>query len=207
MNLEYRYTQSDLLRGERYHYHYTPYEGAALLPAYRGDRLRAVARFAGQGNEAVPAADASAPGGAGLPFAGVFDRPVDTLRELAAASAWVAGGGDPGNAELVAFADALLRKFEVSKRLRRRYAVGLKLERRDGAAVDAYCYLAYLVARRTSAADFLWRLNALLKLGDLVISTDGGEISTGAAAAMAEALRLELEMVSRLADDKGVPLA
>jgi hypothetical protein len=207
MTLVYRYTQKDLLHGEAYHYHYTPYEGAALLPAYRDDRTRALARLSGPGGAAAPAASEPAPGGAGRPFAGVFERPVDTLRELAAAAAWVAGGGDPENAGLVAFADALLRKFEVSKRLRSHYAVGLKLERRDAAPVDAYCHLAYLLSRRSSAADLLWRLNGLLKLGDLVISTDGAQLSPAAAAAMAEALRQELEMVSRLAGDKGVPLA
>ena len=206
MSHKYRYTQEDVLRGEPYHYHYTPYEGTALLPAYRSERLHALARLSARADSAELAGGATAPGVRRPPCAGVMDRPVDTVNELASFSAWVAAGGDAGDPELVDFVDSLVRKFEVSKRLRKQYLAGIRMERSDGAAADAYCYLAYLVARRSGGADLLWRLNTLLKLSDLVTSTDVEQFSPTAAAAMVEALHIELDMVSRLASDKGVPM-
>jgi len=204
----YRYTERDLLDGAPYHYHYTPYEGVALLPAYRRDRAAALDRLS-----AHPALDETAISEAGEagdtivpPCAGFLGRSVDTLRELAAAAAWVAGGGDPLQPDLVAFIDALVRKFEVAKRLRSRYGVGLAVERRDSAAVAAYCYLAYLVAQRPSEADRLWRLNTLLKLNDLLVSTGTEGLPPAAAAALTTALRQELDMVAALAESKGLPL-
>jgi hypothetical protein len=209
MTSGYRYTERDLLQGAAYHYHYTPYEGAALLPAYRRDRSRALDRLAarkGLDETVIATAGTAAGQAAAPPCAGIFGRPVDTNSELAKTAAWVARGGDPLDANLVAFVDALIRKFEITKRLRSRYGVGLAVEERNSAGPDAYCYLAYLVARRPSGADLLWCLNALLKLNDLLLSTDTAALPPTAEAAWAEALRRELDMVAGLAARKGVTL-
>jgi hypothetical protein len=129
---------------------------------------------------------------------------VETDSELAAAAAWVGGGGDPGHSDLVALVNELVRKFEISKRLRSRYGAGLRVEMHDGAPVDAYCHLAFLVARRPAGCNRLWRLNTLLKLNDLVISTGLRGLSPDAAGAAARAIRVELAEVSELAREKGV---
>jgi hypothetical protein len=195
----YPYTQNDLLAGEPYHYHYTAYQGPAFLEAYHRDRLAALARFECRAG--------NAPGAAGAPpFAGLYERPLETAAELAAAASWVARGGDVCRRDLVALVDALMRKFEISKRLRSRYGVGLRVEMRDSAPIDAYCHLAFLVARCPEGWDRLWRLNALLKLNDLVISADTGSLPPDAAWSAARAIRMELDAVRALAREKGVAI-
>ena len=207
MSGPYPYTRDDLLAGSPFHYHYTPFEGPALLGAYSRDRARALLRL-GTLADAVPAQGASlgtVESRDGVPpFAGVLGRAVETAAELAHAAAWVAAGGDPGHRDLVTLTNELVRKFEISKRLRSRYGEGLRVDVRDSAPVEAYCHLSYLVARQLGEGRRLWRLNALLKLNDLVISTETDTLSSGAARSALEAIRLERTEVLALAQDKGV---
>lgn len=213
MSLKYHYTENDLLAGEPYHYHYTLYEGVSLLQAYLENRKKTLARLDKQmksrsGNDIEAAAldTRSAGEDEPPPFSGVLVRPVNTVKELLAASRWVARGGDIRHPELLMFVDSLTKKFEVAKRLRSNYAVGLRVDVKDSAPVDAYCYLAFLIACRDSPEDLLWRLNALLKLNDLIISTDIRNLSSDAIRPEIQAMRFELEQVSRLAREKQVSI-
>jgi hypothetical protein len=192
--MTYPYTATDLLEGEPCHYFFAPFAGSGLLAGYAADRAAALARFA-----RLAAAAPEEKGEAGSPpFAGIFSRRVDTDADLAAAAAWVRRGGDSSAAELVAWVDGLLHKIEVVKRLRRSYGPGLAVTEPTPASLDAYCRLSFLAARRLTGADDLKRLNALLKLGDLVISS-AAIPSPAAARDMAEAIRAERAAVAELA--------
>ncbi|OEJ69561.1 hypothetical protein [Magnetovibrio blakemorei] len=215
MSHTYRYTEKDLLAGEAYHYHYAQYEGEALLQGYAEDRARVLAtlehKLAQGGYEKggdvnvvqalaawpVPLRDAG-----NAPFRGIFDRPVNTANELSAAVAWVACGGDYQNDTLVRLVDVLVKKFEVSKRLRSRYAPGVRLDVRDSAPLGAYCCLAFLIALCPESSAQLWRLNALLKINDLVVSADWSSLDAYSYAAFLAALRIERDMVNALLKDK-----
>lgn len=205
MSADYPYTRNNLLAGTPSHYHYTVYQGPAFLEAYNRDRRRALKQLdtltGGVSmpdalGEGVPAADRVPP------FSSPFARPVETAAELARAAAWVARGGDPGHSDLAALVNELVRKFEISKRLRSRYGAGLRVDVRDSAPLDAYCHLAFLIARRPRLCECLRHLNALLKLNDLVISTGFRGVTPEAARAAKRALRIELVEVWKLAREK-----
>lgn len=216
MTNSYRYTQTNLLDGEPYHYFYAPFEGVDLLRGYRESRELALDKLNEQllaaGENKLASIISSWPEGKGtaemeMPFGNVFDRHVDTAKELASATIWVAQGGDIKSPNLVDFVNSLIKKFEVSKRLRSRYVPGLKLEVKDSATVEAYCHLAFLTSLFPFASEKLWRMNALLKLNDVLISTDRSNVDVLALAAMIAAIRVELTMMERLAMEKGISLA
>lgn len=218
MSKDYFYTDKDLLNGDPYHYHYTQYEGMSFLNGYCNDRLHALETL----NQRLKLRKANLQTSAiavwperkgtkdiiaeAMPLSGVFDRAIDTTQELAAVTKWVARGGNIENEELMGFVDALIKKFEVSKRLRSRYAVGLRTEVHDSAAISAYCFFAFLIAIWPSDLKSIWRMNTLLKVNDLLLSTDTTSIDTLETAALATAVRIEFTMITSIANSKGLSI-
>jgi len=214
----YAYTRTDLLQGEPQHYMYAAFEGPDFLEAYVRDRQAVIERLrlglmTLEGDELAaqllawrlgrrPVAGAGAP--RRLPQPGQW--PVRTVEALRPAVRAVLAGADPAAGAIGAWTDALLRKFEIAKRLRSGYGRGLRALAMDTAEPEAYALLAFLIAAGDRGAVGLRRLNALLKLDDLLASADLKAAPPRARMAALLAMERELALVRALAADKGVPL-
>lgn len=218
--MSYPYTRSDLLAGAPENYMYSRFEGAGFLAAYEADRKAAVARLdallgrhgvnreSGDDLAAQLAAwrvDANPRGGQNPEPPAAVAGSVETAEILRSIAAYAVNGGDMARAPAAALLDAFMRKFEVSKRLRRRYDRDLKPADRNGADLAAYAYLAFAVAATApKGAAGLRHLNLLLKLGDLLSSTDWAAAPPAAISAARAALIRELELLCELAAAKAV---
>ena len=215
----YRYTATDP-RGEHGRYFYAPFEGAAFLGWYRADRAaaidtlaaRSLAAGAGAGDaprngRAVPAGADPAPGSAGdlasVPLPG--SATADTARVLAATTA-----ADADPAIVGAWLDVLVRKVEVSRRLRAAYGPDLRPASDAEASPDAYAALARLLAAQaagTGEGVDVGLCSSLLKVTDLLAWLARAEpagFSARGAALAAEAMRLELGLVDAV-ERRGIP--
>jgi hypothetical protein len=187
--MRYSYTQRDLLEGEPYHYMYSPFEGPEFLQAYTKSReltLKSVGAHAEAGRAdrkiSLPMPD---PNGSGIQTSDILSDMVDYLRS-----------GETAALALKAWVELFVRKFEVSKRLRRAYGRHFSVVDATSVARMDYARLAFAVAKTIEGPHQLRLLNTLLKLIDLVLS--GGPLDAETAALMAPSIELELKLVRGL---------
>jgi hypothetical protein len=185
--MRYSYTERDLLVGPPQHYSYSAFEGPQFLAAYVADRLETRARLSAGPPSRRPAAVDLA-----MPDAAAALTRTDEV--LAAVVDILRGGGQRHAAQ--AWVELFVRKFEVSKRLRRAYGPGFTIADAAPVARISYARVAFAVAALIQDGD-LRLLNALLKLNDHVLS---GPVEAGEAASlMLTAIDRELELVRGLA--------
>lgn len=107
---------------------------------------------------------------------------------------------------LDAWVEVLARKAEVARVLRAGYGRDLRPTDRSGAPLDAYAYLAALLADRALTRSDLGALSTLLKIGDVIdhaLANDpdaSGSLSPGAALAAHTAVEAELALVADVAE-------
>lgn len=185
--MAYGYTERDLLTEPPYHYMFSRFEGARLLSEYAAARESASRRYGAVALRTAPAelAKPLPPIGAGeIETEALLSQLVDAVRtdRHDGVRDWV---------------DVFARKFEVSKRLRRRYGVDLRPS--DLTPLDRYAYaqLAFLVASVIDDAGDLRLLNCLLKLNDIVLSAS--ELGDESAALIGLAINRELALVREIA--------
>lgn len=181
--MSYDYTARDLMEGPPFHYMFSPFEGLSFLGDYVSTRKADLLRL-GAGSDAPPAGtagDVPALGASGFetePLLGVL---VGAAREGRIHRDWI---------------DMFLRKFEAAKRLRRSYDSHLKITDRDPVGRLAYARLAYLAASALSEPRDFRRLNALLKLNDLVLSAP--DLPQEALTLVSRSVARELDCVTAL---------
>jgi hypothetical protein len=151
--IDYPYSQGNRLE-ERNTYFYSPYHGEAFLPAWRASRTAALARLPQPKSPVTRAPDSRSEDGH------------DTEQLLRALLV-----GSPESSENRRMAERLLQRFEVSKRIYRRYDAHFKTILESGYEdVELYLQFASLClhyARQPASLPFL---NALLKVLDSLIS-------------------------------------
>ena len=169
----YGYTDRNLL-GAREHYHYSRLQGPDFLTAYRDARRAGLAAL---------------PDTAPLPLATTGTLP-DGTAPIGTASLLDALECDP----VPDWIDRLVQRFEVTKRLYATYDA--RLRKGDGPVDDLtlYARLAALLARDTARLD---RLNALLKLNDLLLSQPPAALSS-VAGTLRGAVQAERDAVAGL---------
>ena len=181
----YPYADPDLHR-EPCAYMYTPYQGPDFLRAWRESReglLRACGTGTGplagalEGQGAVPPCPAPV-------------RTRDLLLDLLAA---------PGTPRGEAWLEALLRRFELTKRLGPAYVGALKpIQDADAPAGDLEALLALALMRAfASHGDLRW-LNAALKVVDLAAARGLERMTPAGREALARAVLLERAAVQAL---------
>ncbi len=161
MSDKYPYASGSLL-DERHTYFYSRYGGAAFLQAWLDDRLSA--------DTANPA---PAPQATGRPLP-PLGAPVETaalLEALMAALQSDASIGDDANAWL----RALVRKFEVTKRIHGAYDARFRaMDKADHRDLALYVRLAEVFERAYTVTGKLPFLNALLKIMDTLCAVRDG---------------------------------
>lgn len=187
----YVYSASDRL-AEPHKYMYTPYEGREFLGAYFADRAAFLGKPAASAGEALAWARAALDAG---PAGGWGPAGTTAARLEAAVRAMLAGAGPGGDVEL------MLRRYEVTKKLHRTYDG----KRGDGHFLEMapYALLAVGCGIAVQRGATLKYLNALLKLGDCLVSRRAWLSAEEAALARA-ALSLETLSVKALMDAQGV---
>lgn len=220
MSLTYPYR----IRGEappKALYMYSPHQGLPFVSAYYASREAAVARI-GAALNAAPGRDVQAvvarwpevvlvAGAAGdstvagrtarteLPMPGASVPDSESLLRQLLATPTVTRGD-----YFARWAEAFLRRFELSRAIHTSYDGGMRPAGAGLAAFTAYPLLALCLLRFHAAHGDLQALSTTLKLGDRI---DGGsEMAHGAEALwlMQRALLVEMTAVRALASRKGV---
>lgn len=183
----YPYSAEDRLASP-HKYMYTPYEGRAFLTAFFGDRA-AVASNAGDpiaaAREALEARSAWGPVGT----SGAF---------LEACVRALLAGKAPGPA-----LDDHIRRYEVAKKLHRQYDPITRKGSGGYEDMAPYALLALACALERRRGGTLKYLNALLKLGDLLVSRHVS-LEPEIAALARPALCLEVLLVRELMAEQKV---
>ncbi len=224
----YRYTSIDLL-SERYHYQYTPYEGPDFLVAYLAQRRKLCsqlsaarrrllsesstdATLAEEIREAV-LGDSVRVGLAPLQVRHLEVLPAqpnetDFVTESLLLDLWQCYIHDAEHAWQIcpAWANLLLAKYEVTKRLYVKYTFDLKPAKAEYDVLSNYALLATLLMYQYKSVPNLKHLNTVLKLTDLLSSTAPLEGSALTQLASLVALEAELSAVQGLMEDHGVVL-
>jgi hypothetical protein len=224
-SVEYLYASKDLLKN-RYHYMYTPFEGPSFLQAYLAQRrtlctmLRSAdddkATFPGsseyilvnelrlllqndRSQEQVGSANWTPRVLPGLPGEVQF-KTRDVLLDLL----YKYYASDYSGLQFQTWVETLVKRFEVSKRLHKRYSKELRPTEKNSECGDNYAFLSLLLVCLYRDGNSLKYLNTTLKLVDLIGAlgvTDG--VSRLAALAATEA---ELNSVVSLMKEQGVQL-
>ncbi|MFG0413664.1 hypothetical protein ACF8MD_08295 [Pseudomonas sp. zjy_8] len=179
--IDYPYSQGDRLE-ERNTYFYSQYHGAAFFPVWQASRQAALAH--------LPPAQALP-----LPTAGEqLESAQDTAALLADLLNTAADA--PGKRRL---AERLLQRFEVSKRLHRRYDSDFKAVTSSGYDdLDLYLQFAALCLHHAEQPGALPFLNGLLKVIDSLISVQQ-HLSPSQGAQLAWLISAEHDWVARIA--------
>jgi len=188
-DIDYPYSQGDRLE-ERNTYFYSQYHGTAFFPAWRASRQTALGQLPPA--QAVP-----------LPVAAERDEhPADTAALLA--DLLHATADAPGKRRL---AERLLQRFEVSKRLHRRYDANFKAVADSGYDdLELYLQFAALCLHQAEQPGALPFLNSLLKVIDSLISILP-RLSPPQGAQLAWLIAAEQDWVARIASQANVELA
>lgn len=188
-DIDYPYSQGDRLE-ERNTYFYSQYHGAAFFPVWRASRQAALAQLPPA--QRVP-----------LPESGEqFESGQDTAALLADLLHRAADA--PGKRRL---AERLLQRFEVSKRLYRRYDDNFKAVADSGYAdFELYLQFAALCLHYADQPAALPFLNGLLKVLDSLISIQR-QLNTAQGAQLAWLIGAEGDWVARIAEQAGVETA
>lgn len=132
------------------------------------------------------------------------DKPIPTLDALHRIAVMLLDGGDRPGKPSSAWVSYLVRRFEISKRLRREYPSAACALVEPWMSAEPYFLLSVCALMvRTSKGSALKFLNAALKLNDLGVSMARRNTFSEAAAGAA-AIRLECVRVSALLDEQGV---
>lgn len=188
-DIDYPYSQGNRLE-DRNTYFYSQYHGAAFFPAWHASRQAALAQLPPA--QAVTLPVAAAPGENGHDTATLL---VELLRSSADA---------PGKRRL---AERLLQRFEVSKRLHRRYDSDFKAIAASGYDdLDLYLQFAALCLHQAKQPGALPFLNGLLKVIDSLISIHS-HLSAVQGAQLAWLIAAEHDWVARVATQANVEIA
>lgn len=188
-SVDYPYSQGNRLE-ERNTYFYSQYHGMAFFTAWRASRQEALAQ---------------------LPAAGALQLPVTTEREQNAedtatllADLLNADADAPDKRHL---AERLLQRFEVSKRLHRRYDNEFKAIADSGYDdLNLYLQFAALCLHQADQPGALPFLNGLLKVVDSLISIRT-RLSPAQGAQLAWLIEAEHSWVARVAEQVKVEIA
>ncbi|WP_296275828.1 hypothetical protein [Pseudomonas sp. UBA7530] len=187
-DIDYLYSQGDRLE-ERNTYFYSQYHGAAFFPAWRASRQTALAQL---------------PPAQPVPLAVAAERdehPADTAALLANLL------HTTPEAPERRLAKRLLQRFEVSKRLHRRYDMNFKAVADSGYDdLDLYLQFAALCLHQAEQPGALPFLNGLLKVVDSLISIHP-RLSPPQGAQLAWLITAEQDWVARVAAQANVELA
>ena len=189
-DIDYPYSQGDRLE-ERNTYFYSQYHGMAFFPAWRASRQAALAQLpAAQAVQLPPAVESS------------NDDTLDTAELLTGLLHTDAAA--PGKRRLV---ERLLQRFEVSKRLHRRYDSAFKAMADSGYDnLDLYLQFAALCLHQAEQPGALPFLNGLLKVIDSLISIHS-RLTPAQGAQLAWLIAAEQDWVSRIATQADVEIA
>jgi hypothetical protein len=102
--------------------------------------------------------------------------------------------------------EALLGRFEITKRLYSQYSASLRPESQDATQLEPYALLSGLLMRRYSTTPNLRFLNAVLKLNDLLSSARIEEYGVRARVPTLIAVEAELAAMETLIAAHGVTL-
>jgi hypothetical protein len=209
MTIQYQYTQRKLFTEKPYHYHYSDYEDKALLIGFIVNRQEAL-NVLEKNNETVKrvqhwcqdcanASDA-------FSYRDWMNLPFKSEPILLQVVNWVLDGGNVSDPVYLRFVTTLIKRFEVSKRIRKKYKPDFRLQNRENASLDAYAHLSFLISALPPEIDSLWKLNVLLKVNDLLLSAEIGELSDLSQAILYWSVEQELNEISCLMSQKGVEL-
>jgi hypothetical protein len=188
-DIDYPYSQGDRLE-ERNTYFYSQYHGAAFVPAWRARRQMALTHLPAARAVPLPAA------------AERSEHPAATAALLA--DLLHAAADAPDKRRL---AERLLQRFEVSKRLHRRYDADFKAIADSGYDdLDLYLQFAALCLHQAEQPGALPFLNGLLKVVDSLVSIHP-RLSPAQGAQLAWLIAAEQNWVVRLAAQANVELA
>lgn len=188
-DIDYPYSQGDRLE-ERNTYFYSQYHGAAFFPAWRASRQTALAHLPAACAVPLPAAAAS-----GQHLTNTATLLADLLQTAPDAH------GKRRQAE------RLLQRFEVSKRLYRRYDANFKAVVDSGYDdLDIYLQFAALCLHQAEQPGSLPFLNGLLKVIDSLISIRS-RLSPTQGAQLAWLIAAEQVWVTRMAAQADVEFA
>jgi hypothetical protein len=188
-DIDYPYSQGDRLE-ERNTYFYSQYHGAAFVPAWRASRQMALTHLPAARAVPLPAA------------AERSEHPAATAALLA--DLLHAAADAPDKRRL---AERLLQRFEVSKRLHRRYDADFKAIADSGYDdLDLYLQFAALCLHQAEQPGALPFLNGLLKVVDSLVSIHP-RLSPAQGAQLAWLIAAEQNWVVRLAAQANVELA
>ena len=182
----YPYSQGDRLE-DRNTYFYSEFRGMPFLEAWQASRDAALA--------ALPPARPLQPRAASIAYAGPAHDTAELLSVLIA------------QAEPCSLLDRLLQRFEVSKRLYRRYDADFKAIRDSGYDdLELYLQFAALCLRCQGGPAAMRFLNALLKTLDSLMSARA-RLGNEQGAQLAWLIGEERAWVRRIAEGVGVELA
>lgn len=188
-DIDYPYSQGDRLE-ERNTYFYSQYHGAAFFPAWRTSRQAAL--------EELPSARVVP-----LPVAPKHGKNTQDTAELLAELLHAAADA-PGKRRL---AERLLQRFEVSKRLHRRYDSDFKAVADSGYDdLNLYLQFAALCLHQAKQPGALPFLNGLLKVIDSLISIQP-RLTPAQGAQLAWLIAAEQDWVTCIATQANVEIA
>ena len=211
MNSLYQYTAKNLLKGRPYHYSFSAIEGDDFLLNYRAERifyLDKISQFLSANlickNDGglIKALIATFHGDQVKKYK-IIKMPsrengVRTLDLLKSSSGLILTNRGSDQLGLLENIIELTRKFEVAKRLRKSYDKNWKMTTKNSAPLAAYALLAFLVAYKLGDPRDTRPLNILLKLNDLVISAIQCNTNLLVYAAVAVAIKKEIDMIDDL---------
>lgn len=195
--MSYAYSQGDRLL-EPHKYMYTPFEGPGFLRAYFEDRA-AVARGNSPGEALVDEARRALNARGG----GWGEQGTSAALLERSARALLDGAGASEMSSALANLSEFVRKYEVSKKIHRRYPDGGRKGEGGHLEMAPYLLLALGCALQARLGGTLKYLNCLLKLGDLLVSRR--VVLTADETALARpVLALETQLVRELMVRQGV---
>ncbi|MBT4891261.1 MAG: hypothetical protein HON65_17090 [Rhodospirillales bacterium] len=210
--MKYPYTQTDLLNDDPYHYMYTPFEGQPLIESYASERKNLLSKLQELVHESAESKEianwqnsvdvAFSQDKSIWPFKEESVDTLETLKELVLAHVV---GCKQINSGHVYFINELKRKFEISKRLRLGYDRGYKaIDKNAPVSLEAYAFLSFMLSVIPHQEGDLKLHNALLKLNDLIFSSEFKSMSLWAMAAFQRSVRYELELTRTLLFNCGI---
>jgi hypothetical protein len=206
--MSYQYTKNDLFDSHPYHYMYTPYEGEAFLKHYFESRIEILNKIQSNSSESVNDVLLSEKKTEYYIKANLHSVSRDSFKDELNVSALLQEyyfdhvlKNIPVPVSGLFLVVELARKFEVSKRIRKKYKAGLfPTEQPENSSLETYVILALMLTLIDVASDDLRYINVILKINDHVLSSDYLRLDEVILFGLSKSIEFELGHIRKMLD-------
>ena len=192
---KYKYSQISKINKEPYHYHYTTFEGQSFLNSYFDNRLYYLNFlnniFKSNKSSKLPKTKIT-----NDKISNFYINGFNSNYDLEKIYDFLLINNNSNEIDLLA--ESLLRKYEISKKVRSEYGPMCKKITLKLAKIDSYCFFSAILSMVSLDNKDIRFLNSILKINDLICSNCGLISNLKAKNAFCKSINIEMKLIKKL---------